>query len=333
MKVLFFFIESGTPLLSECSSNDSYLGLYGTHQPWACSPPDTMYTCCCEYNYKASTLRTSGYGNISTLSPNNPALNPSSSNGNGVPSGGGAGATSAASPTSNPSSSNSNGVPSGGGAGATTAASPTSNPSSSNSNGVPSGGGAGTSSVASPTSNPSSSNSNGVPSGGGAGTSSVASPASTHTSHHSSPLNNASTGATVASRPAANYSTGPVYLVKKNLSWWDALAHCRSNHSDLASIATPQVQKAAAEIARSAEGEGVWIGLRRHRVWGNLYWIDKNHSQMYTNWGDGEPSDPSSELCVLMTRDAAKNFTWADHCCHVRLNFLCSTDGASTNGG
>ncbi|XP_068121844.1 lithostathine-1-beta-like [Hyperolius riggenbachi] len=114
-----------------------------------------------------------------------------------------------------------------------------------------------------------------------------------------------------------------IHVVTTPLGWWDALHYCRSNYNNLFSIPDSRTQDLVANSIRNASvpGNGVWIGLRRHRWWGYLYWTD-GEPLGYMNWGDGEPSDPINNLCTQISRD--RNFSWSDQCCAMKQSFVCN---------
>ncbi|XP_073511221.1 uncharacterized protein [Phyllobates terribilis] len=116
--------------------------------------------------------------------------------------------------------------------------------------------------------------------------------------------------------------TGDMYLVMMSLTWWDALRYCRHYYTDLFSVPNNRTQRLVAGALGNINGQtaGLWIGLRRHRIWGHLYWTDKEPTD-YMNWGADEPDDPLTNMCTAIATD--KNFTWNDQCCDLKLNFIC----------
>ncbi|XP_073469268.1 IgGFc-binding protein-like [Aquarana catesbeiana] len=113
-----------------------------------------------------------------------------------------------------------------------------------------------------------------------------------------------------------------LYMMSMPLSWWDALRYCRQYYTDLFSVPDQSTQNLVATTMRMAgmPKNGLWIGLRRHKVWGYLYWTDGEPTN-YMNWGNGEPSDPVTNMCTLISPD--NNFTWKDQCCSMKLSFIC----------
>ncbi|XP_056416201.1 macrophage mannose receptor 1-like [Hyla sarda] len=113
-----------------------------------------------------------------------------------------------------------------------------------------------------------------------------------------------------------------IYIVMMSLAWWDALRYCRLHYTDLFSVPDSSTQGLVAGAIRNITGQsaGLWIGLKRHRVWGYLYWTDGEPTD-YINWGEDEPVDPWSNMCTAMAPD--KNFTWSNQCCDIKLKFIC----------
>ncbi|XP_077324311.1 IgGFc-binding protein-like [Lithobates pipiens] len=113
-----------------------------------------------------------------------------------------------------------------------------------------------------------------------------------------------------------------IYLMDTPLSWWDALRYCRQHYTNLLSVPDERIQNLVATKIKQtgASGTRLWIGLRRHKVWGYLYWMDGQPTD-YFNWGDGMPSDPVTNLCTLISLE--NNFTWYDQCCATHLGFIC----------
>eukprot|EP00079_Xenopus_tropicalis_P031131 XP_017944902.1 PREDICTED: IgGFc-binding protein-like [Xenopus tropicalis] len=110
-------------------------------------------------------------------------------------------------------------------------------------------------------------------------------------------------------------------VVAAQLGWWDALRYCRENGSDLISIPDLETQRLLEAVPKNISGLGLWIGLRRHRVWGTLYWTDETPVN-YTNWGEGQPNDPTHKLCTVLS--VAGGLTWRAECCGTKLSFICN---------
>uniref|UniRef100_A0A8C5RAH1 C-type lectin domain-containing protein n=1 Tax=Leptobrachium leishanense TaxID=445787 RepID=A0A8C5RAH1_9ANUR len=123
--------------------------------------------------------------------------------------------------------------------------------------------------------------------------------------------------------------TEVIYVVRTPLSWWEALHYCRIQYHDLLSVPDNETQGLVATLMRTITLHNkLWIGLRRHRVWGYYYWSD-GEPVSYVNWGDGKPGDPLSNMCTLMS--PTRNFTWFDVCCetkHSMVRAAIRNDGA-----
>ncbi|XP_078524783.1 uncharacterized protein LOC144797850 [Lissotriton helveticus] len=126
-----------------------------------------------------------------------------------------------------------------------------------------------------------------------------------------------------ASPDTGNCSSCNLHLVTEWMSWSEARNHCISTYTDLASIPVADIQWAISKLLVYLDpAPGAWIGLRRSRVWGYWYWVDEEPLD-FSYWGKGEPSNPPSERCGMVSRAPGKNFTWEDECCGVRLPFIC----------
>uniref|UniRef100_W5M5C5 C-type lectin domain-containing protein n=1 Tax=Lepisosteus oculatus TaxID=7918 RepID=W5M5C5_LEPOC len=110
-------------------------------------------------------------------------------------------------------------------------------------------------------------------------------------------------------------------LVKRRLSWEEALDFCRSRHTDLTSVLTEKEQAAVARGARAARSAHVWLGLRQSRIFGFWFWVNQE-PMGYQNWGArGEPQlGRRSSPCGAMS---AVDHTWTDRPCEERLSFIC----------
>ncbi|XP_041926600.1 uncharacterized protein LOC121690233 [Alosa sapidissima] len=119
-----------------------------------------------------------------------------------------------------------------------------------------------------------------------------------------------------------------VVLVREQLSWYDALLHCRSLYRDLASLHSPEKQLEVGEalLLRGANTAHVWLGLRRRMLSSVWYWMNGEEMD-HSSWEGGRPryhEIPGTSAC-----GAAANmvqFLWSDRHCKEQLNFLCYTD-------
>lgn len=71
-----------------------------------------------------------------------------------------------------------------------------------------------------------------------------------------------------------------ITVVRERLCWSDALLYCRRHHWDLLSLHSEEEQTEVEQMLRHATfviTNGVWLGLRRYAVIGNLtyLWISR----------------------------------------------------------
>ncbi|XP_069501445.1 C-type mannose receptor 2-like [Ambystoma mexicanum] len=122
---------------------------------------------------------------------------------------------------------------------------------------------------------------------------------------------------------AGNCSSCSLHLIPERMSWSEARKHCISVYTDLASIPVAEVQWRVSRLLLATDtASGVWIGLRRSRVWGHWYWVNEDPSD-FNYWGKGELSNPLSGRCAMVSRMPGRNYTWQNECCGVRLPSIC----------
>uniref|UniRef100_A0A8C6S5Z2 C-type lectin domain-containing protein n=1 Tax=Neogobius melanostomus TaxID=47308 RepID=A0A8C6S5Z2_9GOBI len=98
-------------------------------------------------------------------------------------------------------------------------------------------------------------------------------------------------------------------------SWKDAVAHCRANNSELATIESSAENSEVTSLVASFSNPKAWIGLYRE-PW---RWSD-NTPVLFTNWrsvGD----DIRGLHCVAETAD----HVWSPTGCDAQLPFFCHT--------
>uniref|UniRef100_W5LRP3 C-type lectin domain-containing protein n=1 Tax=Astyanax mexicanus TaxID=7994 RepID=W5LRP3_ASTMX len=107
-------------------------------------------------------------------------------------------------------------------------------------------------------------------------------------------------------------------LVRRNMTWEEALNYCRHTYTDLASLTSYQENTLAVRKSTAAEVSHVWIGL--HFVVRYWIWVD-GHALEYKAWsGDEDPKCPARNLrCGALET----NNTWTPRDCGEKLNFLC----------
>uniref|UniRef100_A0A8C6WE87 C-type lectin domain-containing protein n=1 Tax=Neogobius melanostomus TaxID=47308 RepID=A0A8C6WE87_9GOBI len=109
-------------------------------------------------------------------------------------------------------------------------------------------------------------------------------------------------------------------------SWENAVAHCRANHSELATIESSAENSEVTSLVASLDSSIAWIGLYRE----SWRWSD-NTPVNFTNWrsvGD----DIRGLHCVAETAD----HVWSPTGCDAQLPFFCQAGKAifkTINGG
>lgn len=120
--------------------------------------------------------------------------------------------------------------------------------------------------------------------------------------------------------PAFCYS---VFAVREKKTWEGALDHCRTRHSDLASVGSEaEMLLIQRELNRNVTTERVWIGLRFCA--GRWLWVDQQPLQ-YEAWAQGdEPACPFKQACAaLQVAATGGNHAWEARDCEERLHFIC----------
>ncbi|XP_058244027.1 macrophage mannose receptor 1-like [Hemibagrus wyckioides] len=104
-------------------------------------------------------------------------------------------------------------------------------------------------------------------------------------------------------------------LVKESKTWEEALEHCATHYTRLASLANvPQQQQANLELMLS-QTETVWVGLRF--MDGQWFWLSKDPVGSL----DSLPSCPAQPYhcgAINITTNS-----WENRDCNEKLNFLC----------
>ncbi|XP_035863351.1 putative C-type lectin domain family 20 member A [Sander lucioperca] len=81
-----------------------------------------------------------------------------------------------------------------------------------------------------------------------------------------------------------------VILIKKNMTWVDALYYCRDHYRDLVSITNQGEQLWVQERAKTASTPYVWLGLRYTCTLDFWFWVT-DETVLYKNWGPGQSGD------------------------------------------
>ncbi|XP_074677805.1 uncharacterized protein LOC141922496 isoform X1 [Strix aluco] len=116
-------------------------------------------------------------------------------------------------------------------------------------------------------------------------------------------------------------------LLGEHKAWGDAEAACRSSHSHLASITSPEEQD---YLAREARGRPYWIGLTATGPGGSWRWVDgAAYSQAQSFWAPGQPDSTDHgkwglEGCAQI--HPVGNGLWNDHNCNFSFAWICKRD-------
>ncbi|XP_061441866.1 LOW QUALITY PROTEIN: macrophage mannose receptor 1-like [Rhineura floridana] len=115
---------------------------------------------------------------------------------------------------------------------------------------------------------------------------------------------------------------GHCYKIHRETTLWnDALALCRKDGGDLASIHSVEEYSFIISQLGYKPTDELWIGLNDLKVQMYFEWTDGT-PVTYTNWQRGKPTHVSNrqEDCVVMK---GKDGFWADQCCDVKLGYIC----------
>ncbi|XP_077083281.1 macrophage mannose receptor 1-like [Siphateles boraxobius] len=114
-------------------------------------------------------------------------------------------------------------------------------------------------------------------------------------------------------------------LITENLTWTEALRHCRQNYTDLVSVHSDERQRRVMNVVKGASTEAVWLGLRHSCTVGLWFWVS-GETVCYQNWAPGNGT--GDEDCVSAVRSGAVQSggdqRWISRPEHDKLNFLCS---------
>lgn len=116
---------------------------------------------------------------------------------------------------------------------------------------------------------------------------------------------------------------GNLILIRKNLTWIQALSYCRKHHHDLVHISDQGVQWQVAEAARSATSAHVWIGLRYSCDFNFWFWTSST-SACYLNWAPGQGSHRRYECGATGAVEATRGQQWVGLPDTEALNFICA---------
>ncbi|XP_077083282.1 C-type mannose receptor 2-like [Siphateles boraxobius] len=114
-------------------------------------------------------------------------------------------------------------------------------------------------------------------------------------------------------------------LITENLTWTEAMRHCRQNYTDLVSVHSDERQRRVMNVVKGASTEAVWLGLRHSCTVGFWFWVS-GETVCYQNWAPGNGT--GDEDCVSAVRSGAVQSggdqRWISRPEHDKLNFLCS---------
>ncbi|XP_037399661.1 macrophage mannose receptor 1-like [Pygocentrus nattereri] len=115
-------------------------------------------------------------------------------------------------------------------------------------------------------------------------------------------------------------------LIKENLTWKEALRHCRVKHVDLVSVHSEEIQLWVKEVAQNASTEHVWLGLRHTCTLSFWFWVS-GESICYQNWAPGngtggEDCSPVERTGAVQARGGQQ---WVSLPEDQKRNFICLT--------
>ncbi|XP_073668245.1 macrophage mannose receptor 1-like [Paramisgurnus dabryanus] len=113
-------------------------------------------------------------------------------------------------------------------------------------------------------------------------------------------------------------------LIKKNLSWSDALRYCRENHVDLVSVDSEEIQFMVTDMIDRASTDAVWMGLRHSCAVGLWFWVN-GEMLCYRNWAPG--NETAVDDCDNEVKSGAVQSggdpRWISIPESRKLNFIC----------
>ncbi|XP_071326848.1 fucolectin-1-like isoform X2 [Trachinotus anak] len=111
----------------------------------------------------------------------------------------------------------------------------------------------------------------------------------------------------------------PFILIEKNMTWEDALYHCRDHYSDLASILSPEDQAWAELEARNATTPYVWLGLHYTCTLGFWFWVE-DCAFGYKHWA---PDVEKEECDMSVAMKTKEEHFWYRKSDNHTFNFIC----------
>ncbi|XP_028622071.1 collectin-10 isoform X2 [Grammomys surdaster] len=110
------------------------------------------------------------------------------------------------------------------------------------------------------------------------------------------------------------------YIVQEEKNYRESLTHCRIRGGMLAMPKDEVVNTLIADYVAKSGFFRVFIGVNDLEREGQYVFTDNTPLQNYSNWKEGEPSDPyGHEDCVEMLSSGR----WNDTECHLTMYFVC----------
>ncbi|CAJ1082520.1 macrophage mannose receptor 1 [Xyrichtys novacula] len=127
------------------------------------------------------------------------------------------------------------------------------------------------------------------------------------------------------------YAGNCYYLERSKKLWKDALAACRKEGGDLASIHNVEEQSFIISQSGYLPTDELWIGLNDQMNQMLFEWTDRSHVT-FTQWQTGEPSHATNhqEDCVLISGRSGR---WADQLCEKAHGYICKKKASITPAG
>lgn len=124
--------------------------------------------------------------------------------------------------------------------------------------------------------------------------------------------------------PSLFSPSGNIVLIKKNLTWTDAMVYCRRHHVDLVHVTSKHIQERVAEEAKNSTSPHVWLGLRYACNLNFWFWISSS-TGCYQNWAPGQGSEREYDCDTTGAIEATGGQQWVGLSQTEELNFICST--------
>uniref|UniRef100_A0A8C9P6L0 Collectin subfamily member 10 n=1 Tax=Spermophilus dauricus TaxID=99837 RepID=A0A8C9P6L0_SPEDA len=110
------------------------------------------------------------------------------------------------------------------------------------------------------------------------------------------------------------------YIVQEEKNYRESLTHCRIRGGMLAMPKDEAINTLIADYVAKSGFFRVFIGVNDLEREGQYVFTDNTPLQNYSNWKEGEPSDPyGHEDCVEMLSSGG----WNDTECHLTMYFVC----------